>query len=101
MRSFAEQSLDLRPEEDRPTGEAGEVDTFAEDPSAHEVPDGLWLVGNPLRELTDGEIFLGRERFRPWRSDGSGHGNSLLRSRREGDDEMGSSVGVEVSRWRA
>jgi hypothetical protein len=69
MHSFAEQGLHLRPEEDRPTGEAGEVDTFEEDPSAHEVPDGLWLVGNPLRELSDGEVLLERERLRSWRSD--------------------------------
>jgi len=58
MGSFAEQGLHLGPEEDRPTGEAGEVDTFAEDPAAHQVPDGFRLVGNPLRELSDGEVLF-------------------------------------------
>ena len=102
MRSFAEQRLHLRPEEDRPTGEAGEVDTFAEDSSTHEVPDGFRFVGYPFRKLGDGEVLLKRERLRSWRSDRSGrHGNSLYRSRREGGGEMGSSVAVEVSRWRA
>jgi hypothetical protein len=53
MDSFAEQSLHLRPEEDRPAGEAGEMDTFPEDPSPHEVPDGFRRVGNALGELRD------------------------------------------------
>src|SRR5207245_1994168 len=44
MDAFAEHGLHLRPEEDRPTGEAGEMDAFPEDPSPYEVPDGFRRV---------------------------------------------------------
>jgi hypothetical protein len=33
--------------------------SFEENPSAHQIPNRLDLVGNPLGELLDREIFFG------------------------------------------